>query len=238
MFLPAGKFDEAMQNKTSARRAIQRLPRKGTAIARALERVSKLRSAHPLFKVIITTNFLYISKTILSFLLKLDVDNFWFGLSWTGAPTISAKEVSFWLPYNVSTACTVYRLVFITSKLLRVFGQSCMLHGLVNWLMFPFRIGCYMILLCIAFLFPDQWCVLCWSLTRCMRSYLDVWLDLSIDPECSCLKVNFDDAFHAPTLMTFCFCCGSSGLLPCYTIGSRIGLTRGNLCRRLSDCDS
>ncbi|TYH07839.1 hypothetical protein ES288_A08G266700v1 [Gossypium darwinii] len=53
-----GKFDEAMQNKTSARRAIQRLPRKGTAIARALERVSKLRLAHPLFKVIITTNFL------------------------------------------------------------------------------------------------------------------------------------------------------------------------------------
>ncbi|PPD78323.1 hypothetical protein GOBAR_DD24750 [Gossypium barbadense] len=53
-----GKFDEAMQNKTSARRAIQRLPSKGTAIARALERVSKLRSAHPLFKVIITTNFL------------------------------------------------------------------------------------------------------------------------------------------------------------------------------------
>ncbi|XP_052887623.1 B3 domain-containing protein At5g18000-like [Gossypium arboreum] len=33
-----GKFDEAMQNKTSARRAIQRLPSKGTAIARALER--------------------------------------------------------------------------------------------------------------------------------------------------------------------------------------------------------
>ncbi|MBA0555018.1 hypothetical protein Golob_014085 [Gossypium lobatum] len=53
-----GKFDEAMQNKTSAQRAIQRLPSKGTAIARALERVSKLRSAHPLFKVIITTNFL------------------------------------------------------------------------------------------------------------------------------------------------------------------------------------
>lgn len=131
-----------------------------------------------------------------------------------------------------------WNIFFGTTFRHRVFGQSCMLHGLVNWLMFPFRIGCYMILLCIAFLFPDQWCVLCWSLTRCMRSYLDVWLDLSIDPECSCLKVNFDDAFHAPTLMTFCFCCGSSGLLPCYTIGSRIGLTRGNLCRRLSDCDS
>lgn len=58
MFLPAGKFDEAMQNKISAWRAIKRLRSKGTAIARNLERVSKLRSVHPLFKVIITPNFL------------------------------------------------------------------------------------------------------------------------------------------------------------------------------------
>lgn len=55
--------------------------------------------------------------SIFSFLLKLNINNVIIRLCRFLAPTISWKEVPFWLPHNVSTASTTNNLALGTNKL-------------------------------------------------------------------------------------------------------------------------
>lgn len=55
--------------------------------------------------------------SIFSFLLKLNINNVIIRLCRFLAPTISWKEVPFWLPHNVSTACTTNNLALGTNEL-------------------------------------------------------------------------------------------------------------------------